>query len=456
MNKGKPFSQMALKKELVNSLEEMKFESMTPIQEKALPFILENRDVIAQAKTGSGKTYAFGLGILSFIDVSIFKPQALILCPTRELADQVAEDLRKLGKKIDNLKIATLTGGGFEERQKKSLEHGVHIVVGTPGRTLKFLKKGILKNITFKHFVLDEADRMLDMGFRESIEAIVSYLPLKRQSLLFSATYPEKIQDLSEDILREPRFLKVDTIHNFDVIDECFVHLNDHKEKAPLLFSFLETLGSKTCLIFCKTKLICKNLSDSINRKGFEALAIHGDLNQKERSLVLTKFTNGSSRILVATDVAARGLDIDKLDVVINFDIPRDKDSYTHRIGRTGRANLKGKAVTFFTDKEKNSLDQWENISLTSPLELTMHKKGIIPPEMKTICIAAGKKQKLRKTDILGALVKDVGIESNDVGRIDLLDHSSYVGISASSVGFVLTALKSKMIKGKRRRVSQV
>ena len=456
MNNQKPFNQVGLKKELADSLEEMNFEFMTPIQEKALPFILNNNDVIAQAKTGSGKTYAFGLGILSSIDISIFKPQALVLCPTRELADQVATDLRNLGKKIENLKIAVLSGGGFEERQKKSLEHGVHIVVGTPGRTLKFLKKGILKNLIFKHFVLDEADRMLDMGFKESIEEIVSFLPHKRQSLLFSATFPEKIQDLSCGILKTPQFIKVDTTHNFDVIDECFVQLNDHKEKAPLLFSFIETLGSKTCLIFCKTKLICRNLSESISRRGFESLAIPGDLNQKERSLAITKFTNGSSRILVATDVAARGIDINKLDVVINFDIPQDKDTYTHRIGRTGRANLKGKAVTFFTEKEKGSFDQLENLTLTSPLELTRHKKDIMPPEMKTLLIAAGKKQRLRKTDILGALVKDVGIESEDVGRIDLLDHSSYVGIKAKCIDQVLIRLKSRMIKGKRRRVSRV
>ena len=295
MNDGKPFNKMPLKSELAATLKEMNFEFMTPIQEKALPYILNNNDLIAQAKTGSGKTYAFGLGILSFVEESIFKTQALILCPTRELADQVATDLRSLGRKIENLKIATLTGGGFEERQKKSLEYGVHIVVGTPGRVLKFLKKGILNPLTLKYFVLDEADRMLDMGFKESIDEVVSYLPLERQNLLFSATYPEKIEELSKGIMKDPKFVKVDTTLDNGVIDERFVEVADHKEKAPLLISFLETLGPKTCLIFCKTKQICKSLSDLIVKKGFEALAIHGDLNQKERSLVLTKFSNGSS-----------------------------------------------------------------------------------------------------------------------------------------------------------------
>ncbi|MBG07893.1 MAG: ATP-dependent RNA helicase DbpA [Halobacteriovoraceae bacterium] len=456
MNDKKPFNQIPLKSELAASLKEMSFESMTPIQEMALPYILDSHDLIAQAKTGSGKTYAFGLGILNFIDESFFKNQALILCPTRELADQVASDLRNLGRKIENLKIGTLTGGGFEERQKKSLEHGVHIIVGTPGRVLKFLKKGILKPLTLKYFVLDEVDRMLDMGFKESIEEIVSYLPSKRQSLLFSATYPEKIQDLSKGVLKEPKFVKVDTVHNCGVIEERFVKIENHKEKEPLLISFLETLGPKTCLIFCKTKQICKDLSSLIVKKGFDALAIHGDLNQKERSLVLTKFTNGSSRLLVATDVAARGLDIEKLDVVINFDIPQDEDIYTHRIGRTGRANSKGEAVTFFIERERDSLEFLGNSTLTKPSELTMDKKEVIAPEMKTLLIAAGKKQKLRKADILGALIKDVGMNGRDIGKIDLLDHSSYVAIKAGAIDNVLMRLKSRMIKGKRRRFSKV
>ena len=456
MKQGKTFDQMGLKKELIASLKEMKFDSMTPIQEKALPYILKQVDLIAQAKTGSGKTFAFGLGILSFIDEAILKNQALILCPTRELADQVAADLRSLGKKIDNLKIATLTGGGFEERQKKSLEHGVHIVVGTPGRVLKFLKKGILKTLTLKHFVLDEADRMLDMGFKESIEEIVSYLPIKRQTLLFSATYPEKIQTLSKGILKDPHFIKIDTNHNSGVIEERFVKVADHKEKEPLLLSFLETLGPKTCLIFCKTKQICKNLSELMRKKDFKTLAIHGDLNQKERSLVLTKFSNGSSRLLVATDVASRGLDIDHLDVVINFDIPQDKDIYTHRIGRTGRANLKGEAVTFFIEKESDCFDYLKSCRLTCPSELVKGKKELLPPEMKTLLIAAGKKQKIRKTDILGALVKDVGIDAKDVGKIDLLDHASYVGIKSKHIDHVLSRLKNRTIKGKRRKVSKV
>jgi len=456
MNDGKPFNKMPLKSELTASLKEMNFEFMTPIQEKALPYILNNNDLIAQAKTGSGKTYAFGLGILSFVEESIFKTQALILCPTRELADQVATDLRGLGRKIENLKIATLTGGGFEERQKKSLEHGVHIVVGTPGRVLKFLKKGILNPLMLKYFVLDEADRMLDMGFKESIDEVVSYLPLERQNLLFSATYPEKIQELSKGILKDPKFVKVDTILDNGVIDERFVEVADHKEKAPLLISFLETLGPKTCLIFCKTKQICKSLSELIVKKGFEALAIHGDLNQKERSLVLTKFSNGSSRLLIATDVAARGLDIDKLDVVINFDIPQDRDVYTHRIGRTGRANLKGEAVTFFIEREKDRFDFLRRGNSTLPEDLTKNKKEVVPPEMKTLLIAAGKKQKIRKTDILGALIKDIGINVSDVGKIDLLDHSSYVGIKAECIDNVLSRLNSRMIKGKRRRFSKV
>ena len=456
MNDKMSFKQLPLKKALISSLEEMKFSSLTPIQEKALPFILDQKDLIAQAKTGSGKTFAFGLGILSFIGVSAFQTQALILCPTRELADQVATDLRQLGRKIENLKIATLTGGGFEERQKKSIEHGVHIVVGTPGRVLKFLKKGVLNGLSFQYFVLDEADRMLDMGFKESIEDIVSHLSKKRQSLLFSATYPEKIQSLSKNILKDPEFIKVDAFHNVGVIDQRFVKVENHKEKEPVLFSYLETLGEKTCLIFCKTKQICKSLSSSIVKKGHEALAIHGDLNQKERSLVLTKFSNGSSRLLVATDVAARGLDIDKLDVVLNYDIPQDKDVYTHRIGRTGRATLKGEAVTLFIDREKDFFDICGKGEITNPEDLAKDKDKVIPPEMKTFVIAAGKKQKLRKTDILGALVKDVGIEGSDVGKIDLLDHVSYVGVKAECFNHVLTRLKGRMIKGKRRRVSEV
>jgi len=331
------FKSLDLAPEILSNLTSLGYHSMTPIQAKSLPLILEGKDIIGQAKTGSGKTAAFGLGVLSNLIVRLPGIQALILCPTRELAEQVSNELRKLARSTPNIKIITTCGGTSERLQIQSLSHGAHIIVGTPGRVLKFLKSKKIQLNYINTFVLDEADKMLDMGFADDIKKICSYLPSKKQSLLFSATFPKEIQDLSALILRDAKTVKVDLAHKKNLIKEYFYLVEGHPHKIKYLSKLLDKYQPESTVIFCKTKQICDEVADFLIQKGISAIAIHGDHEQKRRTLSLTKFSNGSCLVLVATDVAARGLDIKSLTAVINFDLSADPEGYIHRIGRTGR-----------------------------------------------------------------------------------------------------------------------
>ncbi|MCK6595554.1 MAG: ATP-dependent RNA helicase DbpA, partial [Bacteriovoracaceae bacterium] len=342
------FKTLALNSKLHQNLDSLGFSSMTPIQAEALPFILEGHDLIAKAKTGSGKTATFGLGILNKIEIEKKKLQALVICPTRELAVQVAEELRRLARNIPNCKILVITGGASEYQQLNSLDHGAHIIVGTPGRLLKFLNKGAIELETISFLVLDEADRMLDMGFQEDMEKIISYSPKNKQTLLFSATFPLEIEELSANILVDPKKVEVDSKHEKNIIKQIFVEVSDHKQKSEALVRLLGEYKPASTVVFCKTKQICGDVAKFLGREGISALPIHGDLEQNERTVVLTKFSNHSCLVLVATDVAARGLDIKDLEAVINFDLPNDADTYTHRIGRTARAGKVGLAFSLF------------------------------------------------------------------------------------------------------------
>ena len=448
------FDTLSLNQDLLLNLETLGFKKMTPIQEMALPILLENKDLIGQAKTGSGKTAAFGLGILSKIEGKLFRPQALIICPTRELALQVAEDIRQLARRMKNIKVQLLTGGTSEYLQEKSLHHGAHIVVGTPGRVQKFLKKGILKPFAIKTFVLDEADRMLEMGFQEDIQKISSFVPKIRQTLLFSATYPDSIKELAQGLLRYPEFVKTDVKHQKDKIKQLFFEVPDHKKKKETLPQLLDQFNPNSVLIFCKTKQICQDVTKTLNKKGLYALTIHGDLEQKDRTLVLTKFSNGSCRILVATDVAARGLDIKNLGAVINYDLPQDIEVYTHRIGRTGRADKEGLALNLFIERERAFLEGLDDSSFSFE---TASSEGCFDstPLMETLLIFGGKKNKIRPGDILGALTGDAGLPGKSVGNITLLDRYCYVAVEKAHSQKALTHLQNGKIKGRKFRVSK-
>ncbi len=452
------FENLSLKQELLTNLSELKFNSMTPIQAKSLPLVLEGKDIIAQAKTGSGKTAAFGLGILNSLDSSQFLIESLILCPTRELAEQVAKEIRTLARMVNNVKVLTICGGVAEFHQEKSLSHGAHIIVGTPGRVLSLLKKGLLKLEKVKTFVLDEADRMLDMGFYDEMMDIASYLPQERQTLLFSATYPDEIKELGESIQVDAIEVKVDTEHEANSINQIFFEVDRHQDKNEALLKILGNYRPERLIVFCKTKQITDDVARFLKNNGIFAAGIHGDLQQNERTAVLTKFSNHSLSVLVATDVAARGLDIQELPAVVNFDLPTDPEVYVHRIGRTGRAGKTGQAFSLFIHKNRYRLDAIEDLTnisckIEDSRDLSSDEEyGLVPP-MQTMYIGGGKKNKLRPGDILGALVGEAKIDSNNVGDISIFNILSFVAIKHEWIDQAVDKLRAGKIKNRKFKV---
>lgn len=452
-----------LDENLINNLKELNYNTLTPIQEKSLPITLKGTDLIAQAKTGSGKTAAFGLGVLNSLNIKNTRVQALVLCPTRELAEQVATELRRLARMLKNVKILTVTGGVSEYHQDKSLAHGAHIVVGTPGRVRKLVtKKTLFLDTAFK-LVLDEADRMLDMGFIDDIEWINEKLVQKNQTLLFSATFPDKIMELSSSIQSDAEMVKVDVKHSESVIEQVFIELVSHKDKIEALLCVLDIYKPSRFIVFCKTKAISDKVADQLFKNNIEALSIHGDLDQNERTRTLTMFSNRSLTALVATDVAARGLDIKDLDMVINFDLANNPEIYTHRIGRTARAGNIGKAVSLLIDKEMekyedicNYQNSDEQIKLIQFNELDKGDEYDISPPMKTLFISGGKKDKLRPGDIVGAIVKNTKADFEDVGDIAIMNINTYVAVKAEIITSVLEDLKNIKIKNKKFRTGIV
>lgn len=444
------FSNLTLTHGMLENLNALNFTIMTPIQAESVPLILDNKDVIAQAKTGSGKTVAFGIGIINKLDVKNFKIQALVLCPTRELADQVSKELRSLARTTGNVKVLTLCGGASMRQQESSLSHSAHIVVGTPGRILKHLEQGTLHFHGLETLVLDEADRMLDMGFNESISEIISHLPKVRQTLLFSATYPEEIASLSSVIQNNPVSVKLLDVEEDSAIVEHFYEVFPNKLMTALtaLFSYFKP---DNVIVFCNTKLQVKSIVKELNELKVSAMAIHGDLEQYERNDVLVQFANKSCSVLVATDVAARGIDIKNLGMVVNLDLPHDETTYVHRIGRTGRAGSTGIAVTLYSPENalKAERDYQNEIRLFNDInDITSQERNVLKSPNKTLVIEGGKKDKLRAGDILGALTGDCGLKSDDIGKIDIYDTQSYVAINRN----VIHEAQRKLSKGKIKK----
>ena len=444
------FSTLPLSKAMLHNLEELGFEAMTPVQAESLPHILKNRDVIAQAKTGSGKTAAFGIGLLTKLDVKKFRVQTLVLCPTRELADQVAKELRRLARAIHNVKILTLCGGVAFGPQYGSLLHGAHIIVGTPGRVLQHLDKKYLSLKDLETLVLDEADRMLDMGFIDDIKRIIAHAPENRQTLLFSATYPAKIMALSSVIQKNALNIQTISGESANKITEYFYQV-PHNQKISMLIKAIAHHQPQNILVFCNTKLAADDVAADLSGAGVDALAIHGDLEQYQRTDVLVRFANKSCSVLVGTDVAARGLDIKELEMVVNFDIPQDEATYTHRIGRTGRAGQEGLAVTLYTSNQapvmanyRNEQRRFDELDSLNEVE-----DFTLAPPNRTIVLEGGKKDKMRPGDILGALTGEAGLEGKDVGNIDIYDRQSYVAIDRKAVDKAYAYLKKGKIKGR-------
>ncbi|MFL9626653.1 ATP-dependent RNA helicase DbpA [Aeromonas jandaei] len=453
------FSSLNLSPALLENLTTLGYLQMTPIQAQSLPLVLDGKDLIAKAKTGSGKTAAFGLGLLSSLDVNRLEVQALVLCPTRELADQVATEIRRLARTLPNVKLVTLCGGTPTAPQSATLSFGAHIAVGTPGRILKHLEQGTLELDSLKTLVLDEADRMLDMGFGEDINRVISHAPRDRQTLLFSATYPEGIAQMSRGVQRNPVEVSVEALHEESAIEQKLYEV-PAGQRLDALTWLLSHYQPSSCVVFCNTKRACNDVADHLAAKGFSALALNGDLEQRERDQVLVRFANGSATILVATDVAARGLDIKELGAVINYELTYDPEVHVHRIGRTGRAGQQGLALSLYQPNEAqrvNLIEEYQQAPM--PLgDLDAIARVIKPlaPQMVTLSIDAGRKTKVRAGDILGALTGEGGIAGTDVGKIQISEQYSYVAVKQSVAKAALKRLQEGKIKGRSYRARKL
>jgi ATP-independent RNA helicase DbpA len=454
------FSTLALHPGLLSNLDSLGYSEMTPIQAQSLPLILQGKDLLGQAKTGSGKTAAFGLGVLNQIDIKNYDIQAMVLCPTRELADQVCKEIRRLARGIPNVKVLSLCGGVSIGPQIGSLEHGAHIVVGTPGRIEDHLRKRTLKLDGLKMLVLDEADRMLDMGYNEAITNIAKQMPRDRQTLLFSATYPTTIKKLSQSFQRNPESVRIENKQESSDIKQLFFEVNK-KQRSEALIALLAKYQPESSLVFCNTKQKCQDICDDLRQQGVIALALHGDLEQRDRDRVMVRFANRSCSVLVATDVAARGLDVKGLDAVINVELSRDPEVHVHRIGRTGRAGEQGLALSIYTPEQTGLLNAIEDYlgvapEIVSGDELDFDARVKLYPPMVTLVIDGGKKDKLRPGDVLGALTGELGIDGSEVGKIDISHFATCIAIKRESAKLALKALENGKIKGRQFKIRRV
>jgi ATP-independent RNA helicase DbpA len=460
VNHTLPFSSLPLQDALLTNLTSLNFDNMTPIQAESLPLMLKGLDVIAQAKTGSGKTAAFGLALLNRLNTERYATQALVLCPTRELAEQVGHVLRRLARLVPNVKILNLSGGIPMRPQLDSLKHGAHVIVGTPGRVQKHIDAESLSLKHLQTLVLDEADRMLDMGFEDEIRRVISFCPKKRQTLLFSATYPDEISALAKNLMRTPTHVTIrDTQTTLD-ITQLFYEVSSQADKFLLLKKLLCQHQPTSTLIFCNTKGQTTSLLARLNKEGFSTVALHGDMEQAARDRAMIRFANQSCSILVATDVAARGLDIKDLPAVINYDLAFDYDVHVHRIGRTGRAGSQGIALSLTTPHDAERLCAIEDTGFSIPWgdvrELNSHHTTLPKPDMVTLSIAAGRKDKIRPGDILGALTQDAGLDASDIGKIDISALYAYVAIKQNQLNKAYHFIKHGKLKGKSARINVI
>ena len=453
------FTSLALDPSLLSALVALEYTEMTPVQALSLPPILEKRDVIAQAPTGSGKTAAFGLGLIARLDPAQSSVQGIVLCPTRELADQVSKEIRRLASFVPNVKLLTLCGGIPLRPQLASLAHPPHIVVGTPGRIQELIDQGALSLDAVRVFVLDEVDRMLDMGFQDAITSLLRQSPKSRQTLLFSATIPDEIRTISRSLQRDPVAVATDAGADLPGIEQQFFEV-DASRRFDALLRLLTTHRPESTLIFCNMRRDTQDLADGLAQRGFSALALHGDLEQRDRDEVLMRFANRSCAILVATDVAARGLDIEDLPAVVNWELSTDPDVHVHRIGRTGRAGRKGQAWSLVAPAEMPRIApiearigekiRWSNLPSMSDAGKP------ITATMSTLCIDGGRQEKVRPGDILGALTGDAGIAGDAVGKIGIFATRSYVAIRRDQAATALKRLREGKIKGRKFRVRAI
>jgi len=442
------------------NLAQLGYLDMTPIQAASLPVALAGQDLIAQASTGSGKTAAFALALLNRLNARQLLVQTLVLCPTRELADQVTVEIRRLARAEENIKVITLCGGIALRGQRASLAHGAHIVVGTPGRVMDHLTRGYLSLDALNTLVLDEADRMLDMGFFDDIATVVKQAPRDRQTLLFSATYPAGIEKLASQFMRTPARVEVKSRPEAQTIEQRFYEVS-RANRLQAVSQLLLHFRPVSTLAFCNTKQQCRDLVEHLQSQGFSALALFGELEQRERDQVLVQFANRSCSVLVATDVASRGLDIHQLEAVINVDITPDPEVHVHRIGRTGRAGAPGLALSLasmndmgFVGKIEQYQGQpsaWHKLD-----ELTPTGQEALQPPMVTLQILGGRKEKIRPGDVLGALTGDDGglaYTREQIGKIQVTEFCTFVAVERPIAGAACAKLNAGKIKGKNMKV---
>jgi ATP-independent RNA helicase DbpA len=455
---NRDFSSLPLSPALLRNLDRLGYRVMTAIQARSLPLILKRRDLIAQADTGSGKTLAFAIGILHRLDPADFGIQALVLCPTRELADQVAKELRRVARYADNIKVLTLCGGVPMGPQIASLEHGAHVIVGTPGRIQDHMSRNSIDLSSVRTLVLDEADRMAGMGFFDEIKGIVRACPRERQTLLFSATYPDDMKKASAAFLDRPEELKVDAGQDATRVEQRFYEVA-HERRNAAVARLLTHFRPESTLAFCNTRIHCRELAAELRELGISALALHGELEQRERDELLVQFANRSCSVLVATDVAARGLDIRTVDAVINVDVAKDTEVHIHRIGRTGRGDEIGLALSLCAPSERKwvkLIEDWQRAPVPwgKLAELPPAAGEALRAPMATLRILAGRKDKLRPGDLLGALTGVAGLHKEQVGRIDIFDDTCYVALDRHAAARALRSLADAGIKGRRFRLN--
>ena len=516
------FEELNIDERILRAIEDMGFEETSPIQTQAIPAVCEGIDVVGQAQTGTGKTAAYTIPMLMKIDPQIKKPQAIVLCPTRELAVQVAEEIRKLAKYMSDIKVLPVYGGQEIVRQIKSLKTGVQIIVGTPGRVMDHMRRKTVKFDNINMVILDEADEMLDMGFREDMETILTETPQDRQTVMFSATMPKAIMDIARNFQKDARVIKVVrkelTVSNI----EQFYYEVRPKNKTEVLCRLIDIYNPRLSVVFCNTKRQVDELISELKGRGYFADGIHGDMKQQQRDRVMDDFRSGNVDILIATDVAARGIDVDDVDMVFNYDIPQDEEYYVHRIGRTGRAGRSGMALSFISGKEVYklkdierycktkilakpvpSLDDVKNTKLDNmfdKIKQTIEEGGLTDmvnlveehvnqeeytsmdmaaallkmligdtldrvdevedfhfdmdrddSRMVRLFINIGKKDKIKPSNILGAIAGESGMPGKLVGAIDMMDNYTFVDVPAIQAEKVLKAMNDNvLIKGRR------
>ncbi len=463
------FAALGLSSTLCQVVAELGFTAPTPIQAQAIPLLLAGRDLIGQSTTGSGKTAAFALAILQKLERRKRRPQALVLCPTRELCAQVARDFRKLGRREADLQVLIVSGGQPMKPQLEALELGVHVVVGTPGRALDHIVRGSLDLSGVATLVVDEADRMLDMGFGEEMEKILSGAPKPRQTVFFSATFPRSIDAMTRAHQHNPERLTVGEPdgpgNQLRQLAYIVDDRDDHGRLATLL-AILRASPPESAIVFCNFKATVARVEQALAAAGVSGASLHGGLEQKERDFVMAKFRNHSIRVLVATDVAARGLDIEGLDLVVNYELPFQPEIYVHRIGRTGRAGQPGTAVSLVGPQDR-AKEKAIEAAIGAPLERrtapaeakaddAVRSRPAIAAaaSMETLYISGGRKDKLRPGDILGALTGEGGgFQGSEVGKIEIHDRFSYVAVAKGSAERAIQQLGAGRIKGKKFKV---